>query len=537
MSRPDPIHPEVRLIASAQPRHVGLTQSIPWPDAPDPELDELIAAVARVPQAWGWTISGGEPTTRADLPTLIRLLRDAGAHRLGLATDGLALTEARVVAHLRNEGLERIRIPLHCGRADAHDWIVGVPGAARRVRRAFEACTRAGLEVEAEVIITRSTTPWLSETVELLSALGARTVHFRRPRLDRGATRHSVSLSPRLGLLQPELESAVRLARRRGLSVSLHDFPHCAAPAADRFRARAGTEHWVVPTATPWAPVSEALKPLSTGSCGTCPADCPGAPADYVERFGWHEFRSEGAPPEPDDTWIPAARGGWMPATRVGVARTRSRGPQTAADSTQIDELDVWLDPSETTRTARARLVHASQERPKILRLAGWAMHPAAMKLLAETGLLFPTVHVYGDLDPLDALSDRQLKRLEGVARFEALLYGTEPESHDVKTGRPGSFDATVSVVSRLAKAGFDIQIHAVVSGSNGLGDFAARWKAAGRPGQPSCVGRERSDVVYGTWTDAHGPVLWEGEPGGAPIVCTPCACGRDAECAGVSIK
>ena len=558
MSRPQPHRPEVRLVASAQPRNRARIDGVSWPDN-DPTLQTVLAMVPRDLDAWGWTLSGGEPTTRADLPELIRQLSEAGAPRLGLATDGHALTKIDVARHLRESGLERVRIGLHSGRADAHDWIAGAPGSAKRVRRAIESCAAAGLLVEAEVVITRPTTPYLSETVEYLHALGARHIHFRRPWLSGQASQASLSLSPRLGLLQPELEAAAGLARRRALSVSLHDFPHCAAPAADRHRAREGTEVWIVPPGDDWDTVRAALQRDSTGGCQGCPADCAGAPQDYVDRFGWQEFRSQGAPIEPDDAWIPAGRGGWLPATRVEVARSRSQGPKTGA-STPIAELDVWLDASETTRTARVRMVHASQERPSILRLlGGWCLHPKALQLLTEAKLLYPEIHVRGELDPLNLLSDRQLKKLAGVTRFEGVLRAPDAVTHDAITGRDGSFDATISAIARLNAGELEAVIVAHPPQPEGVAAFLAAWVDGQLPGEPrfvldglgpledieslhmihpsglpACQGGNRADGARATWIDSRGPELWPGNLQSSDQVCGQCVCGRSEDCAGV---
>jgi MoaA/NifB/PqqE/SkfB family radical SAM enzyme len=548
-------------MASARPRQIGLIDAIPWPEVPDPPIVELVALAVGIDGAWGWTISGGEPTTRADLPDLIRALRDAGAPRLGLATDGLALTRKRVVSDLKKDGLERVRFPFHSGRVDAHDWIVDTPGAARKVRRAIETCAAAGLQVEIEIVVTRPTTPYLSETIEVLSTLGARVVHFCRPLLNGAATQKSVSISPRLGLLQPELEAAVRTARRHGMAVSVHDFPRCVAPGSDRYRARSGAELWLIPPEEAWLPVAKALSRETAGPCRDCPGDCPGAPADYVDRFGWYEFRSEGTPIEPADAWIPAPRGGWLPATRIASAQARSRGPTTDPEPVQFDELDVWLDPTEPTRMARVRLVHASQERPKIIRLAGgWGQHPAALKLLAETTLLYPEMHVVGELDRLDTFSDRQLKRLTGIARFEGLLHGSDAPSHDAITGRDGSFAATLSVLSRLASAGYSAVVRGSPKGVDAVLGFLSAWETGDLPGEPlwvfdglgaleslaemddpsltaalpTCLGGTESKRLRATWSDAAGAVLWPGSPAAGLRVCGPCGCGRASECVGV---
>ncbi len=367
-----------------------------WPDLPDPSLPDVVARLADYPEAWGWTLSGGEPTIRADLPDLIAALRSAGAPCLGLATDGWALTRDPVVDRLRAEGLQRVRIPLHCGRADAHDWLVKTPGAARRVRRAIETCLGAGLEVEIDTALTRPTLPHLEETVELVSVLGASAIHFHRPVLTEHNAPQSVALSPRMGLLEPHLRSAFRAARRRALRADAHGLPECVL--ADVEGARPGTEIWVLPTDSQWRPLQEAFVPGSSGECSACPDTCAGAPADYVLRFGKSEF-SEFRPPSRKSTSV----------------------------------IDVHLDAAESSRQARTRLMRAVRQHPDILRLTGeWMQHPDALSLLGETRLLLPEVRVVGEVNGLRSVGDRVLGALAGHCTIEVVCSGPPEGSEGV---------------------------------------------------------------------------------------------------------
>ena len=115
------------MVVSARVRHEGrLDRRV---RGTDPELPAL-RALGREPD---W-IGGGEPTLRADLPALLQELRPDG-----VITDGLALTQAKVVRGLVGHGLRKVRIALHSSDREAHDWLVGAPGSARRAQHAIAA--------------------------------------------------------------------------------------------------------------------------------------------------------------------------------------------------------------------------------------------------------------------------------------------------------------------------------------------------------------------------------------------------------------
>src|SRR6185503_4981378 len=110
---------ELRLLASLRRRGNGRLDAWCDPAPADPSIAEVVAAASGGPSASGWLVSGGEPTLREDLPELLRALSDAGAPRLGLVSDGLALASERAARDLVSFGLRRLRVGFHCARSDA----------------------------------------------------------------------------------------------------------------------------------------------------------------------------------------------------------------------------------------------------------------------------------------------------------------------------------------------------------------------------------------------------------------------------------
>ena len=115
----------------------------PWATGADASLPAIEEAISRCESQQSIIFGGGEPTLRSDFLSLLRLLPNDGT----LATDGLALHQDSVVQKLLDEGLRKVQIPLHSARADAHNWLVGIPGAHKRVCLAIKALLRHGVDV------------------------------------------------------------------------------------------------------------------------------------------------------------------------------------------------------------------------------------------------------------------------------------------------------------------------------------------------------------------------------------------------------
>ena len=268
-------------MVTTRSRGTGRLDEVALPDLPDPGPEALAAAAGACRRV---VLRGGEPTLRPDLPEVVAAVAEVCPPLL--RTDGLGLSSQGAVAPLVGAGLVGVRLPLHSGRRDAHDWLVGRPGSTRAVVRAIRACRSAGLRVEVEITVTRPTASHLRETVELALRLGAEGILLRRLRCRGSAALDYVALSARVELLPPLLEEATRVS---GGDVTLEGFPRCATGAAeDRCQAQ-GSSPIATIDSRPWIDLRASLAaPETAARCDSCPGPpaCPGLCRGYVHLFG-----------------------------------------------------------------------------------------------------------------------------------------------------------------------------------------------------------------------------------------------------------
>ncbi|HSP96972.1 MAG TPA: radical SAM protein [Candidatus Dormibacteraeota bacterium] len=459
---------------------------LPWRVDASAGADELSAAGvtagarAAEGQPGTFVLLGGDPLGREDIWDILAAVAQLRPDQLGLWTSGHRLA-ASVVPRLRAAGVQRVHIPFHCARQDAHDWLVGQAGALKVAHRAIRACVDGELPVVAEIVLTRPTAPHVAETIEVLARLGVRAVCVRRLTEADAPGPQFVTISPRLALLEQSLERAAAVALDRRVRLALRDLPLCVAPRLRPLLATPESERWVAADGHS-APRGEAAP-----GCPSCPGApyCAGAPLDYTRRFGWEEFANRA------DT---AAR----IAESVGAQRD-------AAPSAPM--VFAWDGPSrlacaacaeapagsgaaapESTRVVRARLVAAARHRPAVLRLVGADLlaHPEASKLIYDAVRLFPRVEVAGEASAVAEWSDLDLRRLREVQRFDVALYGPDAETHDAHCGIAGGFAATIRAAQRLrAKANLRVGGYAILHDARALPAYAAAWEDGQLPGEP----------------------------------------------------
>lgn len=519
-------HPEVRLLVTARHRLSGHQDtSVARPPA-DPELSAVTAAARAWAHAESVWLTGGEPTLREDAPRLIAQLARLDVPELGMITDGLALSAATVASRLHDVGLRRVRVRLHSARSDAHDWLVGQKGAWKRTIKGIQLARAAGMQVEVQALLTRSTSPYAEELAELAARLGVRVLVLRRWRARGLAADDEVMLAPRLSMISGDVEAAIATGVRRGLRMVLEDLPRCAAPGAKASVLPLDAVVWCAPDTPGFAELASFMGPQShLRGCAGCPGrpECVGAPRDYVRRFGRTEIDSESnrvvnpgtLPPTPlqGGDVRPPPRGGRFPPMRLAYVRAASRlpslggdplvalVPQSAASSIRMvfraphnlpepfHDHDAPAAP-ESSREIRVRLVAAAQHGAKRLRIAsaGSLWHPEAPELLREcTRLELPAVEVAGDLSPVAGWSDMQLRRLRGVTRCDGALLAPTAEAHDAIVGREGAYEATLTALDRLSVLvpGLQIGVYAVIHDASQIHAWLDAWRDGELPGQP----------------------------------------------------
>lgn len=508
---------ELRLVCGVGGRGPDRLDRLEGPGAPG--LEAIVAALRAAPPAGAVTLWGGEPTTRADLPALLSALGDAP--RLGLHSDGLALTKASTLAALHAAGLRRVRVELHAmsgdGGFEAHDWLMKRPGAGRRAALALKASRAAGLETEAEITLTRPTTPLLVDTVRGLIALGVQRLRVRRLSRRGPAASEFLALSPRLGLAEPELVAAAELAARHRVPLTFHGFPACALGEAAG-RLVLAEEEPLLASEPAWVEALRAYALPRAPGCGTCAGRrCDGAPEDYVARFGWAEIRSEDASTEPtrpeEDARAesdPPPRAGRFPATRLLSAVEAAHGAELPSGPAPLPSRMAlrlaWpmahacplcrgpqVELGTPSRVFRQDMVALRSQGARELELIGPGAlhHPALVELLRDAVVLgFEAVQVSGDARALAERPRRELSRLRRLRPQDQLsltLYGPNAASHDAHVGEAGAFAATLTALARLEElTRASVRLCAVLHQAGQLAGFAEAWESGALPGPMS---------------------------------------------------
>lgn len=162
---------EVTMGCNMRCGHCGSSCTEPLPDELNTEeaLD-ICGQIADLGVRWV-TLSGGEPTTKKDLPQLVRRLTENRV-AVNMITNGWLLSE-QLISELKNSGVATIAISID-GTEEVHDR-VRRNGAYERALRAFSLLRAAGIQSGAVTTITNQNIKILGEMKEELIRAGVQT--------------------------------------------------------------------------------------------------------------------------------------------------------------------------------------------------------------------------------------------------------------------------------------------------------------------------------------------------------------------------
>lgn len=240
--------------------------------------------VLPAPDAGGVTFVGGEPGLDERLERLVVSARAAGHARIGVQTNGRALSAPGRIEALARAGLTDVHLSIHGPEARVHDWHTGAPGSFDAAMRTLTAARACGLRVAVVTVLTRSSFRVLAAMPRLLASRGAAAWCIDVPRWRGRAQTDADRVVPRLALALPFALHAVDAAETLGLPSFVRGAPSCLlGPFASR----------ALPADEPRA---------FADVCATCPsrATCAGVDAPYLARFGAGELVPR--PAVPHDT-------------------------------------------------------------------------------------------------------------------------------------------------------------------------------------------------------------------------------------------
>lgn len=250
-------------------------------------------AQARSDGVEGLTMTGGEPSTRKDLPELIRAAREMGFLEVAIVTNGRRLYYVDYAKTLLEAGLTAVTFSIHGHNTELHDHLVRGKGAFRQMSKGINNMAFLKrfypIDISSIVVLTRENAPHIEDIFAAFrNQIEIFLVKYCVP--DGFAASDPRKFMPHYDEIREPLCSAFAYAKANEIRAKVFDVPLCVVPGFEDYLEKDERTFEIMTKKGTFQQYSPAEKARSTKPpvCQECRmADwCPGAPSSYRDLYG-----------------------------------------------------------------------------------------------------------------------------------------------------------------------------------------------------------------------------------------------------------
>ncbi len=249
------------------------------------------------PAATELVLTGGEPTVRRDLPTVIAHARVVGYERVQLQTNGRMLCNRPRLQALIAAGLTEVSPALHGPDPASHDELTRAPGSFKQTVRGIRNARALGLPVVLNSVVVKANVRKLPRMAELFARLDVVSFQLAFVHALGTAGEDITAVMPRFSEAMPWILRALNVGRAAGVRCWTEAVPLCFLPGLEHHasepripRTRIVDAEMVVDDYTSTRQQEGKVKGPPCGDCALHGV-CEGPWKEYPETYGWDEFR------------------------------------------------------------------------------------------------------------------------------------------------------------------------------------------------------------------------------------------------------
>jgi len=263
----------------------------------NPPLEDLIREMTKASEYCNKVIfTGGEPTIRKDILTLVRKAKELGFERLQLQSNVRRLCSREFCCDLISAGINEFAPSLHGHNQEIHDKHTCRPGSFVETTKALENLKELKQYVITNTVITSYNYMFLPDISRLLISYGVAQVQFAYVHSVGNGQVNMDKLAPKMTQVLPYLFTALQEALDGKTKCMAEAFPPCLMGqyrkyCSERFMpdVEIRDTHYVDPDFGSTRREKSKLRPPKCKSC-LLSGSCEGTWFEYIDKFGDDEI-------------------------------------------------------------------------------------------------------------------------------------------------------------------------------------------------------------------------------------------------------
>lgn len=248
----------------------------------------------------GVNLHGGEATTRRDFLEILAAIRDHGYPTVILQTNARKLSRPDFAQKCVDLGVEKFVVSVHGSTSAIHDAITQVPNSLRHAVHGIRNVKALGAHVRTNSVVSELNYADVPDIASLIISLGVDHINLSALHTQGTAIRNFYDVTPRYRLAEPYVREAIRRVEASGIVLTLEGFPYCTITGDERYAIDWDHQKFKMlfrnEVLDDYEEYMDHAMRIHGPPCVACPerGRCGGVYKEYVQAFGWDEFRPAG---------------------------------------------------------------------------------------------------------------------------------------------------------------------------------------------------------------------------------------------------
>lgn len=241
--------------------------------------------------------TGGEPTLHPNFLELVTFAKKTGFQEIQIQTNGRMFAYLDFCKKTIQAGATLFSPALHGADAKTHDFLTEIPGSFEQTTEGIRNLKKSGQYVMTNSVITKKNYKQIPELAKLLVNLGVDQFQFAFVHILGSAAENKDWLVPKKKEIISYIKKGLDIGIKAGKKVTTEAIPYCLMDRYEEYiaekiipKTRIYDANFVVEE---YGDYRRDCGKVRRDKCRSCRYDgiCEGPWKEYVEIFGWEEFK------------------------------------------------------------------------------------------------------------------------------------------------------------------------------------------------------------------------------------------------------
>jgi len=172
-------------------------------------------------------LNGGEPTIRKCLIDLVKLANYIGFKKIKIQTNGIMFSKKDFLDKIEKAGVNSIGITFSSAKKTDYEQDTDFHGSFELLLNALENLKKSKIEIEIDIIITKSNYHSLKNIAEFLLGYNVKKINLKFVGIGGNAKLNASKIVPNINEISPSLKECLDFCSQKNIKCSVEYFPHC----------------------------------------------------------------------------------------------------------------------------------------------------------------------------------------------------------------------------------------------------------------------------------------------------------------------